>query len=276
MNNSLESTRRRVLVSVCTGLAATAGCLTDESDPSTDDGAESAGAETDTEASSEAEREPTQTESTDTDDAEHDYETERIAGVDVPLVPVDDAYEWHQEESARFVDARSEHQYERGHIAGAVLSPAPDGLEEDDPVADWDREETIVTYCDCPHTLAGHRAAALVEDGYEDVYAIDEGSLAWRDRGYPMVGEDVVETSYTVRGRTDTAGDGATVVAEHEPTGQREAAVIDDDGSYELTLRFDGLTEESPITLETPDYWTEATLGELVDGEISSDGSIET
>jgi hypothetical protein len=71
---------------------------------------------------------------------------------DVPFVLVDDACEWYENGEAVFVDARSEAAYERARIAGALLSPAPDGQENNDPVEALYTDRRIVTYCGCPPT----------------------------------------------------------------------------------------------------------------------------
>lgn len=40
----------------------------------------------------------------------------------------------------------------------------------------------------------------------------------------------------------------------HDRTGQREAAPIDDDGTYTLELHFSEVTPDSTIAVETPGY----------------------
>ena len=50
----------------------------------------------------------------------------------------------------------------------------------------------------------------------------------------------------------------------HEPTGQREATLIGDDGTYTLELHFSDVTPESTIVVETPGYRIEDSLDELI------------
>jgi rhodanese-related sulfurtransferase len=182
-------------------------------------------------------------------------QTADVEGTTVPLVPIDAAHAWYQRADARFVDARGAGQYERGHVAGAVHSPAPDGGSED-PVANWPTGDRVVTYCGCPHHLSTLRAGSLIDDGYEAVFAIDEGFGPWVDRGYPVRGEAVEDDvqSYDVVGRTDPADAGAMAWAVHAPSDQREAAPIADDGSFALTLHFGSLPAAAPITVRTPSY----------------------
>ncbi|WP_224334567.1 rhodanese-like domain-containing protein [Haloprofundus halobius] len=194
------------------------------------------------------------------------YETISVDGsnAQVPLAPIDDVYQWFEEGSAKFVDARGQQQYDAAHIEGAVLSPAPDG-QSNDPTGEWDESERIVTYCGCPHHLSAMRAASLIDSGYTEVFALDEGFFEWQERGYPLQGSqvDVKPPSYTIRGETDASQAGKNAWARHEQSGQREVGPIADDGSFELELHFYDVTESSPIVVETPTYRVEKSLGEL-------------
>lgn len=193
-----------------------------------------------------------------------------VDGVDVPLVPVDVAYYWHQRREARFVDARGEQSYDLSHILGAVLSPAPDGTDPD-PVASWPTDDTIVCYCGCPHHLSGLRAADLLENRYDNVFAIDEGYWEWQKREYPTTGRAVgTEPPVSeISGRTDPDDAGETAWAWHESSGQREATSINANGWYTLELRFTGVTSESQILVETPTYRVHAPLGRLRNSPIT-------
>ncbi len=188
-------------------------------------------------------------------------------GVDVPLVPVDVAYHWYQRQEARFADARGEGQYEESHVVGAVLSSA--GGVENDPALAWPRDSRIVTYCGCPHHLSSIRAAAFISNGYEEVYAIDEGFFEWRDLGYPTTGSQANNVSYEIRGRTDAGDAGTYAWASHEASDQQEAAPIGDDGSYEMTLHFTDLDPSAPIDLRTPSYELTRPLSELTDSVVT-------
>ncbi len=186
-------------------------------------------------------------------------------GVVVPLVPIDVAYYWYWSRSARFVDARAPGGFENSHVFGAVSSPAPAGGEGDDPVADWPAGDHVVCYCGCPHHLSGMRAATLLEGGYERVYVIDEGFWAWHDRGYPMAGDDVDARPAlrVIDGLVDPSHAGATAWAFHRPTEQVEAGPIGPDGRFRLELRFAGISPDSVVAVETPDYTVSAPVREL-------------
>ncbi|ELZ69245.1 rhodanese-like domain-containing protein [Haloferax sp. Atlit-10N] len=192
--------------------------------------------------------------------------------VEVPLVPIEDAYYWYARGEARFVDARSETGYEVSHVFGSVLSPAPDGRTLD-PTDDWNEADRVVTYCHCPHHLSSLRAAMLLATGFENVYAIDEGYQAWLDRNYPLAGSDT-SRDYTVRtieGETSRLDAGETAWAFHPQTDQVEATEIESDGSYALELKFVQVDAQSTIQVETPSYAIQAPLDELTSGTVTAD-----
>ena len=206
------------------------------------------------------------------------YETLSVGDVTVPLVPVDTAHSWYQEGEPHFVDARGPTQYDRAHVTNAVLSPARkvenwSNPRSNDPTADWPTDAQIVCYCQCPHHLSSLRAGELISNGYENVYAIDEGFGAWMDRGYPTTGSDSNQASFVIRGRSDAGDAGGYAWATHEPSDQREAAPIADDGSYEMTLYFGDLDPDAPIHVETPSYELTAPLSDLTERVV--DGSME-
>lgn len=203
----------------------------------------------------------------DTSYAPDAYDRVEVNGVPVPLVPIADAIEWYRNDAAVFVDARGEAQYEQAHIEGAVSSPVSDG---GDPgaVGQFPKDRRIVTYCGCPHHLSSIRALSLLYIGYDRVYALDEGFFAWKEKGYPLAGEDVDSTAdlHVVDGRADPAHAGEYAFARF---GQNvEAAPIGADGSYALHIRF-AVAPDEVVTVETPGYTVAAPLSELVDGVVT-------
>ncbi|MFB6084838.1 MAG: rhodanese-like domain-containing protein [Halorientalis sp.] len=206
------------------------------------------------------------------------FETLRYdRGVAVPLVPIGVAYDWYRRREARFADARGGAQYERSHVTGAVLSPA--GGRRNDPVTEWPTDDRIVCYCGCPHHLSTVRAGDLLANGYEEVYAIDEGFWEWHERGYPISGRHtaVAPSGYTSRvieGRTDPADAGRLAWARTPDGGNQEATPIRGDGRYELTLVLWHLDADAPVTVETPSYTLTAPIGELTSGRVTREGTI--
>lgn len=193
------------------------------------------------------------------------FSTDDQNGVVVPLAPIDVAYYWYWKRTARFVDARARGGFENSHIFGAVSSPAPHGGEGDNPVADWPRDDRVVCYCGCPHHLSTMRAASLLDQGYEQIYVINEGFWEWHDRWYPLAGDNIANRPAlrVINGLADIDHAGATAWAIHEPTEQVEAAPIGSDGGFKLRLHFADVTADSVVTVETPGYVVSGPLRKL-------------
>ena len=204
------------------------------------------------------------------------YETIDVDGHSVPLASLSDVREWHESGEARFADARSRAAYDKSHIEGAVWSPARNGQETDDPVASWDEDTLVVTYCGCPHHLSSMRAAALLGSGYGNVAALDEGFWAWQENGHPVSGTAAHREPplRVVEGWTapDFAGEWAW--ARHDPSGQREVTPIADDGSYDLNVRFSDVAPGDSIRVTTPAYELSAPIRSLAGGVVAADGRL--
>jgi cytochrome c oxidase cbb3-type subunit 3/ubiquinol-cytochrome c reductase cytochrome c subunit len=83
------------------------------------------------------------------------------------------------------LDARAPADYARMHVAGALSVPYYDA-EKYAPQIPKDR--WILTYCACPHAASVKLRDAMRKLGYTKVAVLDEGILAWRERGYPTRG----------------------------------------------------------------------------------------
>ena len=83
------------------------------------------------------------------------------------------------------LDARAPADYARMHVAGSLSVPYYDA-EKYAPQIPKDR--FILTYCACPHAASIKLRDAMRKLGYTRVAVLDEGILAWRDRGYPVRG----------------------------------------------------------------------------------------
>jgi rhodanese-related sulfurtransferase len=199
--------RRRLLSTLGTlGIAGFAGCLGDGGDSAETDESDDPGETGETATlGEESPDSPTETveinttgdyhtsaDGTDTGtEDENGYELYRTEGQEVPLAPTDDAYEWYVNDTLVVADARSKVRYDEVHIVDAHWSPAPEGQESDDPLEGLSKDTRILTYCACPHHLSGLRAASLIEDGYTEVYALDNGIQDWVEKGYPVAGTEV-------------------------------------------------------------------------------------
>jgi len=200
-------------------------------------------------------------------------ETLDVGGEQVPLVPVDESHTWYQDTETKFVDARGQRQYDEAHITDAVLSPArrvEDWSEsrQADPTEEWSTDQRIVCYCRCPHHLSSLRAGELISEGYEDVYAIDEGF--WRLDGQRL-SDHRKRDERQFRNPWPVGPRGRRRVRLGQPRSQRPARGRPHRRrrSYQMTLHFSDLTPTSPIDLRTPSYELTAPLSELTDGVVN-------
>lgn len=204
------------------------------------------------------------------------FPTRPTKGTQVPLVPIDVAYNWYVRHEARFADARDETQYKKAHIKGAVLSPAPEGQTQNDPAEQWPKKDRIITYCACPHHLSSLRAANLMDQGYENVYALDDGFLTWMDQNHPVEGSQATQQPKmsVIVGSVDPQYAGEDVWAYHRASGQREATQIKEKGNYRLQLPFYDVSGDSKIEIETPAYTIKKSLSALTSKNITPDGTL--
>lgn len=271
MTERRSPSRRRVLAGLAAALGAVAGCTGrragggnggDGRDPNAD--ASALGAAAGSTSPVRARRRPADDGAASTNGLSTQYESVTVDGVSVPLVPVEDAYEWYAGQRAQFVDVRPAAAHEEARVKGAVHAPATEG-DEASFHAGLHRKALLVVYGACGHEEAAARAANLRRAGFPRSYALSEGFGAWYSRGFPMAGTSVGgdERVYVVRGRTDPRYAGETVWLVHRPTGQREAAIVDAQGRYRFEVHFQDVTDASVVVVQTPDYAVERSLGEL-------------
>ncbi|MFB6135938.1 MAG: rhodanese-like domain-containing protein [Halobacteriaceae archaeon] len=192
--------------------------------------------------------------------------------VQVPLVPLDVAYNLYARREARFLDTRVEAGYDVSHVFGATRSPPPDGAE-DDPTGTWDVSTPVVTYCHCPTYLATQRAAYMLDNGFDEVYALQNGYQAWKVANYPTDGEGVPSTaaSWTVEGETDADDAGGVAYVSHDPTQQVAGAEIAADGTYSVTFSFASASGSDDATVGTPSYEVSGSLETMAKSTVTAD-----
>jgi len=90
--------------------------------------------------------------------------------------------------SVLFVDARSQKDYENGHIPGAASLPVGRFDERIESFLNqYPPEQPIVTYCSGRTCEDSHHLAQLLsEAGYTDVRIFIDGFPAWQTEGYPV------------------------------------------------------------------------------------------
>ena len=142
-------------------------------------------------------------------------------------------------ETGHFVfDVRSKESYAQSHVRNAVSMPY--GQFEPPDVAalkQMSLDTPIVTYCGCPHHLAGLAADRLIEWGYREVRVLYEGYWHWKDSQYPIAGLQTQQTSELQLAGIIVSGDqplaDADVFILNTRNGQLEAAATDASGRFE-------------------------------------------
>jgi rhodanese-related sulfurtransferase len=85
------------------------------------------------------------------------------------------------EKGAQLVDVRADHEWETGHLPGAVHIPLP---ELPARTAEIDKDRPVIFYC-----RGGNRSSmattALAEAGY-DAVKLSEGAVGWEEEGLPF------------------------------------------------------------------------------------------
>jgi molybdopterin/thiamine biosynthesis adenylyltransferase/rhodanese-related sulfurtransferase len=84
------------------------------------------------------------------------------------------------------VDVREQHEYEEGHIPGAVHVPRGHLESRIEGAVGADRSKSVVLYC-----ASGNRSAFAADTlqrmlGYEDVKSMTGGITLWKDRGFDV------------------------------------------------------------------------------------------
>jgi rhodanese-related sulfurtransferase len=112
------------------------------------------------------------------------------------------------EEGAIFIDARSEEEYQKGHIEGAMLI-LKEELDEDilniifNNMSLWEgcscdgtlrRKDVAEIVCtvygsESDVEIKSKTAKRLMEEGFENVYIMQQGFNAWLRAGYPTEAE---------------------------------------------------------------------------------------
>jgi rhodanese-related sulfurtransferase len=144
-----------------------------------------------------------------------------------------------EDETGHFVfDVRSEKSYNESHVRDALSMPY--GKVEPQDVArlaQMTPDTPVVTYCGCPHHLAGLAADQLIEWGYRNVRVLYEGYWYWKDNKFPVAGLQRQQTR-----ELQLAG---LILSEDQPladtdvfilntrNGQLEAAATDARGRFE-------------------------------------------
>ena len=135
-------------------------------------------------------------------------------------------------------DVRAKASYAESHIDGSLSMPyGIVGQEEVAALSQITLDTPIVTYCGCPHALAGLAADQLIEWGYRNVRVLHEGYWYWRDNNYPVVGKQAQSiTVLRVSGLVEFVEESAetnSLFIRNLRNEQLEVALIGTDGRFQ-------------------------------------------
>ncbi|NPB03033.1 MAG: rhodanese-like domain-containing protein [Thermotogae bacterium] len=140
------------------------------------------------------------------------------------------------------VDVRSSYEYRIEHIKGAISAPLR-FLDEHFKRGIIPTDKPLLFYCGCPHhlsTLAARKAEGM---GFKEVFVLDDGFFAWRDKGYPTEGEKKGKRPnfFHVKGKVILEGvpfKYGRIFFVDKKNGQVEMEMTDSKGYYEGRLPF--------------------------------------
>ena len=91
-------------------------------------------------------------------------------------------------DEALFVDARSQNDYDNGHIPGAVSFPVGQFEERIESFLNrYPSEQAIVTYCSGRTCEDSHNLAQFLSDvGFTNVRVFIDGFPGWKAEGHPI------------------------------------------------------------------------------------------
>ena len=90
-------------------------------------------------------------------------------------------------EQAVVMDARSSSDFNNGHILNAIHVPAA-GLSERGNKLEKFRKQAVIMYC-TNGTESAKASRVLMQDGFESIYCLKGGVLAWRNANLPLTRE---------------------------------------------------------------------------------------
>lgn len=108
------------------------------------------------------------------------------------IISLEGAIRMYEQRDAVFVDARSEHQFNKGHIKDALSLPWHQVDERFMEIADrLENRKAVITYCDGESCSLSHDLSQFLEEmGFENVYVLVNGWTLWRKAGLPTQKEE--------------------------------------------------------------------------------------
>ncbi len=103
-------------------------------------------------------------------------------GADVPSIEPRTAPDWLAQHHAKVVDVREPHEYEAGHVPGAVSIPQAELALK---LADLPKDTELLVVCQ-GGTRSLRAAKFLRQVGFDKVTNLSGGTSGWRDAGLPV------------------------------------------------------------------------------------------
>ena len=111
----------------------------------------------------------------------------KAPGEQFPRISMEDAVRLHKEGKAVFIDVRSNEQFTKGHIKGALSIPGSQIVGRFKEVAATNAGKTVITYCACSAEQSSGRAAQqLIGHGVKNVFALKGGWASWQAGDFPV------------------------------------------------------------------------------------------
>lgn len=89
-------------------------------------------------------------------------------------------------EDILLIDCREQNEWDEGHIEQAQFMPLSNFAAEMDKLKDIAKDKTIV--CQCRSGKRSLQAAMnLQNEGFENLFNLEGGILAWGENGFPTV-----------------------------------------------------------------------------------------
>lgn len=84
----------------------------------------------------------------------------------------------------RLIDVRENDEWEAGHISAAIHIPK-DEIAAKFPLLEPDKTKAVYLHCKAG-VRSLYAAERLIELGYQEVYSVEGGILAWVEAGFPI------------------------------------------------------------------------------------------
>jgi len=115
----------------------------------------------------------------------------RLSRNDSNTIGIEEAFEAREKNNPIYIDVRTPHEYNTSHVEGAINIPLDDLIESKDLPGDLGRP--IITVCNRGN-ISIDGLLVLKAHGYSNVRSLNEGTIGWMKRNYPIVtgGVDVI------------------------------------------------------------------------------------